>query len=565
MTVSQSYPTAWIQTSSIRDRNIPILSFFGRPGDPRKGLITFLDALGILHGLAHVPPFAVWLAGGSDAEIDLVDELIEVRPPLCAMRDRGVMTVWGRIATEALPELYSRSSVTVVPSSREQFGIVAIEAMSCGSPVIAARVGGLADIVLDGYTGTFFDIDDAGGLANVLLGYLRNRERIRREGCNAIKWTQLGFTNDIAYARYDRLYKGAEPPADFPDRAHLRQVDLAELTAAVETHLGKPITVEDVSSSDHTSAIVTAAGGEYFCKWYRPERADHITVLPVVSRLRHERTLAYYAGRLRFHADNPWAPQVVRFPDAAQPFSLFERCHVPREIDVLKQLSRVANGFRSHRPVDPAQPTARDYLDALEAVLASRTLESIERFDLAAAVLNERISNGRPRFQQVHPHVELLRMDLLLRSNAWAIPAEVKERFAGATAFVLDHSHIPRRLPEVCHGSLKPEHLLIAPSGDVVACDTDSSRYIVGPFDEVHHVWVEVSDSPSFGVASGLTRLAQLTHSFEDLSIAASWLLVYLIFDALLTATSGGDIRKTRAVRMCRDLPYAWRRLITPS
>jgi uncharacterized protein YodC (DUF2158 family) len=46
------------------------------------------------------------------------------------------------------------------------------------------------------------------------------------------------------------------------------------------------VTVDDVSSSDHTSAIVTGASGDYFCKWYRPERADHITALPVTPRLR---------------------------------------------------------------------------------------------------------------------------------------------------------------------------------------------------------------------------------------------------------------------------------------
>jgi Glycosyl transferases group 1 len=565
MTVSQSFPTAWTPTCSTRGRNIPILSFFGRPGDPRKGLVTFFDALVILQRLTHVPPFVVWVVGGSDDEIGLIDELGGARPALRALRQRGAITIWGRVAVESLPELYSRSSVTVMPSWREQFGIVAIEAMSCGSPVIAARIGGLADTVLGGYTGTHFDVDDPSGLANAILGYLRNPERVHREGCNAIKWARLAFSNDVNYPRFNRIYTGQGRPAGFPDRAWLRQVDLEELQNAVATHLGEPVTVEDVSSSDHTSAIVTAASGESFCKWYRPERAAHITVLPVPPELRHERTLAYYSDRLLFHAGNPFVPGVARLPDAAQPFALFERCRAAVDIDIDKEVRTIAAGFRAYRPFDPADPAGREYLAALATALSARTLESIERHDLAAARLNQRLSNGRPRFQQVHPHIELLRMKLLLRSDAWAIPPEVTERFAGAMDFVLDHSHIPLKLPEVCHGTLKIEHLLRNSADAIVACDTDSSRYIVGPFDEVHNVFVEVTESPSFGIASALARLSALTDSFEDRSIAASWLLVYLIFDALLTATMGGDIRQTRAFRICRDLPYAWRRAITRS
>src|SRR5579872_5176288 len=55
--------------------NVPKISFFGRPGDPRKGVIYFLDSLALMCRLADVPAFAVWIIGGSDGEAAFVESL----------------------------------------------------------------------------------------------------------------------------------------------------------------------------------------------------------------------------------------------------------------------------------------------------------------------------------------------------------------------------------------------------------------------------------------------------------------------------------------------------------
>jgi D-inositol-3-phosphate glycosyltransferase len=59
----------------------------------------------------------------------------------------------GAVDQRLLPTYYSAADVTVVPSWYESFGLVALESMACGTPVVAARVGGLASLVRDGETG----------------------------------------------------------------------------------------------------------------------------------------------------------------------------------------------------------------------------------------------------------------------------------------------------------------------------------------------------------------------------------------------------------------------------
>jgi D-inositol-3-phosphate glycosyltransferase len=108
-------------------------------------------------------------------------------------------TFVGAVPHERLPLYYSAADVTVMPSSYESFGLVAVESLACGTPVVASRVGGLTSIVRDGETGFLVPWRDAALFA----------ERVRRVLEDEAFRTQLA-----AHARQSVLEYGWDRIAD---------------------------------------------------------------------------------------------------------------------------------------------------------------------------------------------------------------------------------------------------------------------------------------------------------------------------------------------------------------
>jgi len=80
----------------------------------------------------------------------------------------------GELSDEALKEFYSGCDVIVVPSLYEAFGIVALEAMACGIPLVASDMGGLPEIIKDGTNGLLFKTGDSNALAEAVLSLLKH-------------------------------------------------------------------------------------------------------------------------------------------------------------------------------------------------------------------------------------------------------------------------------------------------------------------------------------------------------------------------------------------------------
>jgi D-inositol-3-phosphate glycosyltransferase len=96
----------------------------------------------------------------------------------------------GKRSQDTLPYYYSAAEVVVMPSHYESFGMVALEAMACGTPVIASQVGGLAYLVQDGVTGYHVPDGDDEILCEKLTALLGDPSLRRRLGRNAAEYAQ---------------------------------------------------------------------------------------------------------------------------------------------------------------------------------------------------------------------------------------------------------------------------------------------------------------------------------------------------------------------------------------
>jgi D-inositol-3-phosphate glycosyltransferase len=85
-----------------------------------------------------------------------------------------------------LVKWFQAASVCVIPSHSESFGLVAIEAQACGTPVIAARVGGLPTAVRDGISGVLVDGHDAATWAERIIAVVSNHELRSKLSAGAI-------------------------------------------------------------------------------------------------------------------------------------------------------------------------------------------------------------------------------------------------------------------------------------------------------------------------------------------------------------------------------------------
>jgi len=162
----------------------PLVLYVGRLA-PIKGLETLLDAVALLARRGRRPRLVI---AGGEADEPRDGHEADLRRRIETLGIADVVGFVGAQRQEVLRHHYVAADVTVLPSHYESFGMVALEAMACGSPVIASRVGGLTTTVRDGVTGFLVPEGDVAALAGrleALLGDPDLRWRLGREG---VRW-----------------------------------------------------------------------------------------------------------------------------------------------------------------------------------------------------------------------------------------------------------------------------------------------------------------------------------------------------------------------------------------
>jgi D-inositol-3-phosphate glycosyltransferase len=165
-----------------------LLLFVGRI-EPLKGVDTLIRALALLRERHACPRDVATLAiigGEPEATREDMDEEMKRLRALCSeLGMDDVVLFLGKRSQDTLPYYYSAAEVVVVPSHYESFGMVALEAMACATPVVASQVGGLAFLVQDGVTGFTIPDGDPQILSEKLAALLGDTELRRTLGQNA--------------------------------------------------------------------------------------------------------------------------------------------------------------------------------------------------------------------------------------------------------------------------------------------------------------------------------------------------------------------------------------------
>ncbi|MFF2211076.1 glycogen synthase [Streptomyces antibioticus] len=159
------------------DPDRPFVLFVGRI-TRQKGVPQLLRAVRDIDPAAQV----VLCAGAPDTP-EIEQEFRDLFAALSRARD-GVHWIPRMLPRPEVIQLLTHAAVFVCPSVYEPLGIVNLEAMACGTPVVASRVGGIPEVVEDGVTGTLVTVDEEfeTGLARALDALLGDPEAGRRMG-----------------------------------------------------------------------------------------------------------------------------------------------------------------------------------------------------------------------------------------------------------------------------------------------------------------------------------------------------------------------------------------------
>ncbi|MCQ3936863.1 MAG: glycosyltransferase family 1 protein [Chloroflexi bacterium] len=178
-----------------------MILFVGRI-EPLKGVDTLIRAMSYLSMDLRSKDHPVHLAiigGEPNAEPkDMTAEMARLQAICDDLCMGGMVVFLGKRGQDTLPYYYSAAEVLVMPSLYESFGMVALEAMACGTPVIASEVGGLGYLVQNGVTGYTIPDSDPEVLCQTLARLLGDRDLRNEMGCRAAeyavnyRWENIG-------------------------------------------------------------------------------------------------------------------------------------------------------------------------------------------------------------------------------------------------------------------------------------------------------------------------------------------------------------------------------------
>ena len=174
--------------------------------DPRKGIETLVRAVHLCQS-RKTEKVRLMIGGGSRPGHSDGDERERIESIVSELGLEGITQFAGRLSQDDLPSYYAAADVCVVPSHYEPFGLVTIEAMACGTPVVGSDVGGLQFTVVPEETGLLAPPKDVEAFAAAIDRLLLNPAWCHVLGHAARKRVETTFSWDGVAMQLGELYE----------------------------------------------------------------------------------------------------------------------------------------------------------------------------------------------------------------------------------------------------------------------------------------------------------------------------------------------------------------------
>ena len=503
--------------------------------------------------LAHLdlPEFSVWIVGGGVDETAQLRKEVARRPGAEKLFQQARVILWGRVDTESLAELYSRSTIVAMPSRRETFGLVATQAMLCEAPIAASYVGGLKHTVIHKRTGAHFEPGDSEALAFIISALVRNSAIARWLGANAGRWARKAFAHDSAQGGLNRILdvQDGRPVRSHPiENGEAFFID--EDMQTVPQWLGTNGTVEPISSTHNSSFSFTCDNGSpSFVKLFttRPDYDFSIYKVPPSLhrtdwRVRISRSIAASCSA-----------EVIPIRDHLDRLARFEWA-TPAPAATCAAILDVAAAFSATFAAPPSYSVGACY--AAYAKLAnSRGWSHLAEYDIASARLNASLTGRQDVFVRNDPRVELIRLQLHAQAGIWPLEEQLLVSMRQVLAHAASLAPLSFSSAAIRHGSLTLAHVLTS-EGRLKLCDLEEARFAFGDIDTAGFI-LDLARSQSPQNVSLRSLLPLLTERYPpgpDRNLVVLWFVVQAFHLALGRASWGAPTGVREAVALCQRL-----------
>ncbi len=193
----------FVPDGNAREREVLFVGRFERG----KGLAMLCDAVPLI--LRRCPEARVRMLGHDG--VDEQGHSWRARMLAATPEELRARIAFEQAPREQLAEKYRRAGVCIVPSLWENCPYVVLEAMACGTPVVAMRTGGIPELVEDGRTGLLAAPGDPQAFSDAICELLNNPEKCRRMGMEGRRRVEQAFGTQHIVSRMLEVYRGLEP------------------------------------------------------------------------------------------------------------------------------------------------------------------------------------------------------------------------------------------------------------------------------------------------------------------------------------------------------------------